>query len=123
MINLLEQSLYKTDKMSSSAADLTNAVDFVLAMRMRDRRFRSVCRQLVLMNDNIRGVRRRYERSMTSHGKRSFRYPQRLRLMTLEGVRDAFTEYAHKEADKLDAMEEQLREQHDIEWEDVANEL
>lgn len=45
----------------------------------------------------------------------------RLHILTLEGVRNMFWEYAQERADNLDAMEEDLKNCYDIDWEDVSD--
>lgn len=90
-------------------------------MRQMDKRFKLVCRQLVLMNNQIAEVKKRYERAVANN-RRSFRYQHRLRLVTLEGVRNMFWEYAQDRADRLDDMQDKLMEDYDIDWDDVAEE-
>lgn len=90
-------------------------------MRRMERRFKRVCRQLVLMNNNIRAVKARYDRALKVDRK-SIRYNLRLRILTLEGVRNMFWEYAQERADRLDEMEKDLKESYDIDWDDVSDE-
>ena len=95
-------------------------VELVIAFRQKERRFLNVLQQLVLMNNNIQAVQCRIDRAARSH-RRSFRFPQRLRLLTLERVRDMFIEYVIRVADHLDNMVFELKENHDIDWQDISN--
>lgn len=90
-------------------------------MRRMERRFKRVCRQLVLMNNNIRAVKARYDRAVKVDRK-TMRYNMRLRILTLEGVRNMFWEYAEARADQLDDMEKELKERYGINWDDVSDE-
>ena len=83
---------------SRQVAILTAMID------AEDIKFRSVCAQLVLLNNQVREVHARYQRAMAA-GRLSFRYSLRLRMTTLEKVRDLYTKYAHELAARIDAME------------------
>ena len=89
-------------------------------MREVDKKFRRVCEQLVLLNNRIEAYQKRYDRAVSSN-QRSFRYQHRLRLVTLEGVRNMFYEYASDRADKLDEMQDRLMEEFHIDWDDICN--
>lgn len=93
----------------------------ICTMRRMERRFKRVCRNLVLMNNNIRAVKARYDRAVKLDRK-TMRYNMRLRILTLEGVRNMFFEHAEERADQLDDMEKELKERYDINWEDVSEE-
>lgn len=69
-----------------------------------DEKFTLVCQKLVLMNNNIRQVHTRYVRA-SHHGRRSFRYNLRMRLLTMEYVRDMFHVYAMRLAERIDLLE------------------
>lgn len=89
-------------------------------MRKIDKNFRRVCEQLVLLNNCIEAYQKRYDRAVANN-QRAFRYQHRLRLVTLEGVRNMFWEYASDRADKLDEMQDRLMEEYNIDWDDICN--
>ena len=68
-----------------------------------NKKFRLACKQVVLMNNEIEYIQNRYDRAVDS-GNRSFRYFLRLKIATLEGIRNLFYDYASQNAEKLDAL-------------------
>lgn len=72
-----------------------------------DRKFRKACSQIVLLNNEIEALQARYNRTMKNN-RRSFRYSIRLRLATLEGIRNMFYEYASRMADELEELQERV---------------
>ena len=76
-----------------------------------DRKFRRACAQIVLLNNEIEALQTRYNRAMKTN-RRSFRYSIRLRLATLEGIRNMFYEYASRMADELEELQERVVEDH-----------
>ena len=65
------------------------------------------CEQIILLNDKIRGLTRRYE-SAKAEGYRSFRYNNRVRLAVFEGVRNVFYEYARDMAEDIADLRREL---------------
>ncbi len=74
------------------ASDTTNAL--IHEIRDMNKKFRLACSQLILINNMIEECEVRYHRAENAN-RRSFRYVLRLRLCTLEGVRNMFYEYAY----------------------------
>ena len=62
----------------------------------------------------------RYDRAKAD-GRRSFRYGWRLQLATYEGVRNMFYEYAAQRCDEMEGLQEQLRAQTGMEYEDFSD--
>lgn len=87
-------------------------------MRQMEKGFKICCRQITLMNNQIRSLKKRYDRAIRRQ-KRSFRYNYRLRLVTLEGVRNTFWVFAHDRADRLDELQDQLLTDYNIDWDDL----
>lgn len=81
----------------------------VLLRRLRDvdRKFKQSCEQIVLLNSQMEDLQVRYDRA-TKLNRRSFRYTLRIRLSTLEGLRNAYYEYASKRANELEALHNDL---------------
>ena len=71
-----------------------------------ERKFQAVCHQLILLNNSIRELHVRYERAVKSQ-RRAQRYSLRMRLCSVEGLRNMFYEYATDLADRLDELEQE----------------
>ena len=65
------------------------------------------CEQIILLNDKIRGLTKRYE-SAKAECFRSFRYNLRVRLAVVEGVRNVFYEYARDMAEDIADLRREL---------------
>jgi hypothetical protein len=63
-------------------------------------RFKKGCDQVILLNDRLEGLQRRYNKAREEN-HRSFRYNLRLRMATVEGVRNAYYEFACEKAEKI----------------------
>lgn len=85
-------------------------------LKQMNKKFRLSCNQVVLLNNEIEYMQNRYDKAVESQ-RRSFRYFLRLKIATLEGVRNMIYEYACRRADQLDAMHEQLLREGIIEQE------
>lgn len=73
-------------------------------------KFQNACSQVILLNNCIQDAQIRYDHALRDN-HRSFRYMLRLRLMSLEGARNMFHEYASRKAEELDSMQERLSAQ------------
>jgi hypothetical protein len=60
-----------------------------------------------MLNRKIEDMQVRYDRAFAD-GRRSFRYSHRLKLATLEGMRNMYYEYACRRADELEKMQDTL---------------
>ena len=85
-------------------------------LKQLNKKFRLSCDQVVLMNNEIEYMQNRYDRAVEV-SRRSFRYFLRLKIATMEGIRNMFYEYACRKADELDALHEQLLQEGIIEEE------
>lgn len=63
-------------------------------------RFKRACEQVVLLNDKLEGLQRRYDKARQDD-QRTFRYTLRLKMASVEGVRNAYYEYACEKAEKI----------------------
>ena len=70
-------------------------------------KFRKACSQVILLNNRVQDENIRYLRAVKSNRK-SYRYVGRLKLATLEGVRDMIYHYAANAGDELDAMQDKF---------------
>lgn len=73
-------------------------------IRSTNRLFRQACDQIIVMNNQINYLQTRYNRALNKN-LRSFRYSLRLKLATLEGVRNMYYEYASRKADVLEHLQ------------------
>lgn len=71
-------------------------------------RFRRACEQVVLLNNKLHDLQVRYDRARRDE-LRSFRYNIRLRMSGVEGVRNAYYEYARQKADKVLYLRHKIR--------------
>lgn len=92
----------------------------VSQIRLADRKFRRACSQVILLNNKIQMLKVRYDRAK-SDGRRSFRYGWRLQLATYEGVRNMFYEYAAQRCDEMEQLQDKLRAQTGMEYEDFSD--
>ena len=109
----MDFSDYESDyesSFNSSGSDFSDAdIDedygeqLLCNLKQMNKKFRLACKQVVLMNNEIEHIQSRYDRAVSS-GHRSFRYFLRLKIATLEGIRNLFYDYASQHADKLDAL-------------------
>ena len=56
-------------------------------------RFRRACQQIILLNSRLEELQLRYDQARLDNHK-SFRYNLRLKMATVEGVRNSYYEYA-----------------------------
>lgn len=72
-----------------------------------ERRFRKACDQIVLLNNRLGEVQKRYKAAKKSNN-RSFRYNLRLKLAVIEGARNMFYDYAYSKADQVAELRREL---------------
>ena len=70
-------------------------------------KFQKACSQVVLLNNKIQEANVRYNRA-SQQANKAYLYTGRLKLMTLEGVRNTIYEYAARMADVIDEEQEKL---------------
>ena len=92
--------------------------DEIYRIRDLNKKFRLSCTQLIHINSLIEDVETRYNRSQAEN-RRSYRYISRLKLCSLEGVRNMFYEYAYAQADRLEDMQLDLFNGTGIAWNEV----
>jgi len=84
-------------------------------------RFRRACEQVVLLiNNKLQDLQVRYDRARRDE-LRSFRYNIRLRMSGVEGVRNAYYEYARQKADKVLYLRHKIRSSVNTDCEDEGN--
>ena len=70
--------------------------------------FQKSCNQVLLLNNFLRQLQIRYDRASRDN-LRTYRYALRLRLCTVEGLRNTLYEYATQQASKVQKMEDDMR--------------
>ena len=97
--------------MSSSETTMYagQAIETVAYLKYSDRKFRRACQQVLLLNNQIADTQVHYDRAVNDQ-HRTYRYTLRLRLATLEGIRNMYHDYAVNKADELDELQDRLIE-------------
>ena len=73
-----------------------------------DSKFQEACGQVLVLNNFLRQLQIRYDRAARDN-LRTYRYALRLRLCTVEGLRNSLYEYATMKADEIEKLEEEMR--------------
>ena len=72
-----------------------------------ERRFRKACDQIVMLNQRLGDVQKRYKNAKKAND-RAFRYNLRLKLAVIEGARNMFYDYAYAKADQVATLRREL---------------
>ena len=75
----------------------------------KDGKFQKACAQVLLLNNMVQDLQTRYDREVKEN-QRQYRYTLRLRLCTVEGLRNMYYEYACQGADEIEALEDTMRQ-------------
>ena len=86
---------------------LSKKLDKRFTLIERERRFKRACDQIVLLNQKLSQVQKRY-RNAKNENNRSFRYNYRLQLAAVEGVRNMYYDYACAKADQVAELRREL---------------
>ncbi len=86
---------------------ISKKLDKRFTLMESERRFKKACDQIVLLNQRLGQVQKRYK-TAKSENHRSFRYNYRLRLAVIEGVRNMFYDYAYVKADQVAELRREL---------------
>ena len=71
-----------------------------------DSKFQKACGQVLVLNNFLRQQQIRYDRAARDN-LRTYRYALRLRLCTVEGLRNSLYEYATMKADEIEPLQEE----------------
>ena len=83
--------------------------------------FCKACSQVILLNHQLEAVKARYDRARVAK-RLSFRYSNRLKLTTLESVRDLIYKRASQLCDEIDYLQERLRSMPESEYDSSDSE-
>lgn len=75
----------------------------------KDGKFQRACAQVLLLNNMVQELQTRYDRAVAQNS-RQYRYTLRLRLCTVEGLRNMYYEYACQSADEIEVLEDTMRQ-------------
>ena len=98
---------FDTSDSDDLAEDADNGEELMNQIKQMNKKFRLACKQVVLMNNEIEYLQNRYDRAV-EQSSRNYRYFLRLKIATIEGIRNMFYDYASQHADKLDALHVKL---------------
>ena len=95
--------------MASKKSVQANNSDDVSELRRLNRKFQICCKQVVLLNNEIEALQQRMDLA-TKQQRPAFLYTLKLRLASVEGIRNAFFDYACDRAGQLDDLHSHLIE-------------
>lgn len=72
-----------------------------------ERRFKRACEQIVQLNYSLDSLQQRYNKAKKDN-HRSFRYSLRLRIAVVDGMRNMYYDYAHKKAEAVAELRQEL---------------
>ena len=95
--------------MLETGAQIDAAYAVLMDIRATNKVFRRACSQVILLNHKIEAAKTRYDRAR-SVKRMSFRYTNRLKLTTLEGVRNLIYEHACAKCEQIESLQAKLHE-------------
>ena len=105
----------------NSVVNTESAKETIYKIKDLNKKFRMACSQLVKLNNMIDEIEVRYFRAQAINRK-SYRYILRLRLCSIESIRNMFYEYAYAQADELEKMQIELYTKTGFVWNDSVSE-
>ncbi|WAR19793.1 hypothetical protein MAR_001631 [Mya arenaria] len=72
-------------------------------LEQAERKFRRACDQIVLLNERLSSCQIRYKKARDNNRK-SLRYPLRLRLAMIEGIRNMYYDYATQKVEEIERL-------------------
>lgn len=72
-----------------------------------EKRFKRACEQIVQLNYSLDALQQRYNKAKKDNHK-SFRYSLRLRIAVVDGMRNMYYDYAHKKAEAIAELRQEL---------------
>jgi hypothetical protein len=105
--NLPEKTSYQ--KMAACDQQTISLQELQTTLIHAENQFRKACNQIVLLNMKLCACSVRYRRAKANN-MRTFRYPLRLRLAVVEGVRNMYYDYATRKAQQIEQVREIISE-------------
>ena len=94
---------------STLALNMEDAYTVLCDIRARNKVFRRACSQVILLNHQIEAAKACYDCARAVK-RLSFRYSNRLKLTSLEGVRNLVYEFACVKCEEIEGLQAKLRE-------------
>ena len=88
---------------------MEDAYTVLCDIRARNKVLRRACSQVILLNHQIEAAKARYDRARAVK-RLSFRYSNRFKLTSLEGVRNLVYEFACVKCEEIEGLQAKLRE-------------
>ena len=88
---------------------MEDAYSVLCSIRSSNKVFRRACSQVILLNHQIESAKARYDRTRDVR-RLAFRYSNRLKLTSLEGVRNLIYEYACAKCSEIEGLQSKLRQ-------------
>ncbi len=82
--------------------------NMMVRLRDADAKFKQGCRQIQTLNNLVHSLKIRYSRAATDKNK-SFCCTLRMKLMSLEGVRNLMYEYVCRKCDEIEQLQDIAR--------------
>ncbi len=73
-----------------------------------DAKFQRACTQVTILNNFLAELQARYDRAVEGNIK-TYRYTLKLRICSVEGIRNMYYEYATATAEQIEDLENQMR--------------
>ncbi|WAR19790.1 hypothetical protein MAR_001628 [Mya arenaria] len=83
--------------------DNVTIAEMQAVLEQTERKFRRACDQIVLLNERLSSCQIRYKKARDSNRK-SLRYPLRLRLAMVEGIRNMYYDYATQKVEEIERL-------------------
>ena len=94
---------------TESTVIMEEAYSVLCDIRTGNKIFRKACSQVILLNHQIEYAKARYDRARSVR-RLSFRYTNRLKLTSLEGVRNLIYEFACTKCEEIETLQARLRQ-------------
>ena len=85
----------------------TKSLDKRFILNNTERRFRKACDQIVLLNNHLGEVQKRYKMAKRTNNK-LFRYNLSLKLAVIKGARHMYYDYAYTKADQVAELRREI---------------
>ncbi|WAR19789.1 hypothetical protein MAR_001627 [Mya arenaria] len=81
-------------------ADLMTIAEMQATLEQEERKFRRACDQIVLLNERL-SSRQFWFKLARDNNRKSLRYPLRLRLAVVDGIRNMYYDYATQKVEEI----------------------
>jgi hypothetical protein len=96
-----------SESLSDREDEDINIIANYIKLKELERKFYKCCAQVDLLDRQLQGIQIRYNRAV-ENGNRAMRYNLRLRLATVESIRNVFYAYAASRAEMMAELKTEL---------------